>query len=879
MLVLTNGDPDFVKNCTKFEDRLGKGGFGVVYKGQNLRNGQMLAIKESIVEKDDVQQTLQEYRLLVELSHKNIVETYAFTYDEQLKQSSIYMEYMPEGSAHDFIKTRFSNGIPSSLISKYLLDILNGLAFAHSRGLIHRDIKPANMLVDSNGRCKLADFGLCKRIRENTDVTHHRHVVGTVRYMSPQVFAGKYSSSSDIWALGCSLLEMKTGYPPYHDSDKDAIQLSFAIANGKLRPAVPPDVSEVFRNFTELCLKECKSVSCESLLDHPFFTEEQPTKDYPRSPMASSNSHNNGTILAHSHKDPTARSVSNATNKADALIGWIRDIPNVQLVENAVEAAAALIQQGCSSDGRDLLFQQTILHSSLRFVAVLFCEESYLQQDVQSTTDTCLDIINQRKAEISASASDPSYTGYVFMLTTITAGLNLLKRAQTADRSAVVQNQVEASQILLNPSSTTDEAEAVLDHYSFIKDVRTHDLFTIIFKLLVKNSACMPGYICTALRESFSKTDIVARGGGWEIWYAAIEHLAQLTLSTQDEMLQYYCYFGGPDKKGVGLRSLLTDLPEHIPEHDRQKLRERAAEALVVLIHAQLPTPLNSTVLQDIKHDMIPYIQSKNLITLTGLRQRLDLKPATDWIQVEYSHPEGLCPRSPAPEADYQHLIFQDNNSILWQDFWERVSLHLNQPKYIIDYGYLFPLVKYLVQCCTTNPFIEADEFRRFQRYFPLPEMMPNLAWMNNKQIFKLDCDSKTAEALLKSKPLGTFLIRPAKREKGKLVLTIVVLHHGVTKITHKIIFYRENIANHLVVDAFAVTRQDPQKEMKGLKPFMEWILAKAPNDFIKGCGETIINPLSREGCTHDDTEVSSEFYIYDTYGQPSTPIPNPLAQ
>ena len=809
MLLLTNGDPDFVRNCTRFDELLGRGGFGVVYRGQNLRNGQMLAIKESQVERDDVEQTLREYRLLVELSHKNIVETYAFTYDDQLKQSAIYMEFMPEGSAHDLIRTRFSNGIPSSLISRYLFDILNGLAFAHSRGLIHRDIKPANMLVDSNGGCKLADFGLCSRIREHTDVTSHRHVVGTVRYMSPKVFGGSYSGSSDIWALGCSLIEMKTGLPPYHDSDRDAIQLSFAIANGRLRPVIPRDASEVFKGFTDLCLKECSSITCDNLLEHAFFTVEQPTT-YPRSPMGASTGSNAIPDASQSHKEQSITNVSSvsASNKADALIGWIRGIPNVQLVQNAVEAAAALIQQGCDSDGRDLLFQQTILHSALRFVAVLFCDENYLQEDVQSTADTCLCLINKRKSELSSTI--PNYTSYLFILTTIASGFSLLKKAQTADRSVVVQNQVEASQILLNPSSTSEQAEAVLEHYNFIRDTRNNDLFTIIFKLLVKNAACMPGYICTALREYVTKTDKVTKGGGWEVPFAAVEHLTQLTLTTTDESLQYCCYFGGADQRGIGLRAFLTDLPEHIPEQDRQKLRERAAESIVTIIHAQLPSPLNSAVLQDIKTEMIPYIHSKSLLTLSSLRQHLELKPATDWNQVEYSQADGLCPKTPAPEAetDYQRLIFKGSVCLSWDDFWGRVSLHLNQPSYAADFSYLFPLVKYLVQCCTTKSEIQAEEFRKFQKYFPIQDMMQQLAWLNNKQVFKLDCDSRTAEQLLRSKPLGTFIIRPAKRELGKLVLTIVVLHQHVSKITHKIIFYRANIAKHLVVDAFTVTRQ-----------------------------------------------------------------------
>eukprot|EP00754_Rhynchopus_humris_P049407 Rhum_TRINITY_DN8383_c0_g2::Rhum_TRINITY_DN8383_c0_g2_i1::g.27593::m.27593 len=243
---------EYARQCRRFNKKLGEGGFGVVWQGQNIMTAQYVAIKDMKADAESlVRESVREYEFLTELRHPNVVDVYAYVYDADKKMASIFMEYMSQGSLSNVIKTVYPKGMPLALVSKYTGDVLKGLNCAHQRGLIHRDIKPANMLVATTGALKLADFGLCKKRRDQTG----SHVAGTIRYMSQDALRGRYNEDTDIWAVGCSILEMATGNPPYYRTKLSGPQLTYAILHGTVRPETPQSTRfPEFQEFAALCL-------------------------------------------------------------------------------------------------------------------------------------------------------------------------------------------------------------------------------------------------------------------------------------------------------------------------------------------------------------------------------------------------------------------------------------------------------------------------------------------------------------------------------------------------------------------------------------------------------------------------------------------------
>lgn len=101
--------------------------------------------------------------------------------------------------------------LSESIIRKYALQILEGLEYLHSHNIIHRDIKGANILVDRDGVCKLSDFGGAKIIEQEIDIKRNSFK-GTPNWMAPETVKKlEHSRFSDIWSLGCTLIEMATG--------------------------------------------------------------------------------------------------------------------------------------------------------------------------------------------------------------------------------------------------------------------------------------------------------------------------------------------------------------------------------------------------------------------------------------------------------------------------------------------------------------------------------------------------------------------------------------------------------------------------------------------------------------------------------------------
>ncbi|KAG5482147.1 hypothetical protein CUR178_06006 [Leishmania enriettii] len=217
---------------------LGQGSHGKVFRAWDEMTGRYLAAKELPLDTSKapsvaVREVLQEYTVLTELSHPNIVRVIAFMVMRE--KARIYMEWMPSGSLQDVLRHHPRGVLRESVVRRYARDVVSGLAYLHSRGVIHRDVKPANMLLSSDGTVKLTDFGTSLVFSGRNRTLQSSAIIGTAAYMAPECVQGTYSPASDIWSFGCSVVQLLTGNMPWYNaqagSSPEPIALLFKIGS------------------------------------------------------------------------------------------------------------------------------------------------------------------------------------------------------------------------------------------------------------------------------------------------------------------------------------------------------------------------------------------------------------------------------------------------------------------------------------------------------------------------------------------------------------------------------------------------------------------------------------------------------------------------
>lgn len=158
----------------------------------------------------------------------------------------------------------------------YTKQIVVGLEYLHSNGIAHRDIKGANVLVTDTGTVKLADFGASKQRRASEDSLDKpfESLKGTPCFMAPEVIRQQgYGSRADIWSLGCTILEMISGRPPWSEK-RDNSSIMYKIATTTGPPRFPHKLSSTAKDFLRRCFERnpmCRATALELLL-HPFLS-------------------------------------------------------------------------------------------------------------------------------------------------------------------------------------------------------------------------------------------------------------------------------------------------------------------------------------------------------------------------------------------------------------------------------------------------------------------------------------------------------------------------------------------------------------------------------------------------------------------------------
>ena len=224
---------EVIRGRYRLEQRIGHSGMSEVWLATDLELDRPVALK-LLAPNADRQRFEREARAAAALSHPNINQL--FDFGETAGRPYMVLEFLPGGTLEDQLGD--DQPLPDEQTERIARDLADGLAHAHANGLIHRDLKPSNVLFDSEGRAKIADFGIAHMGDAGT-LTEAGTVLGTAAYISPEQASGAPASdASDVYSFGVILYRMLTGRLPFESVDPMQLVLQH-------RDVAPPPISSL----------------------------------------------------------------------------------------------------------------------------------------------------------------------------------------------------------------------------------------------------------------------------------------------------------------------------------------------------------------------------------------------------------------------------------------------------------------------------------------------------------------------------------------------------------------------------------------------------------------------------------------------------------
>ncbi|OIW16500.1 hypothetical protein TanjilG_32170 [Lupinus angustifolius] len=247
---------------------IGKGAFGTVDIAVAKSNGQLFAVKSVDLKTGlpgQIEALENEIKILRGMNSPHVIKFLGddITCEGTTSYHNLHLEYMPGGTVADMDHA----DVDELLVRRYAWCLVHALRDVHELGVVHCDVKGRNVLLAGEGSvAKLADFGSA------VEFTGEDHVLprGSPMWMAPEVIRREYQGpESDVWSLGCTVIEMVTGKMPWEDDGFETLnRIGFS---GEL-PEFPAELSELGHDFLEKCLRRDPKErwSCNQLLQHPF---------------------------------------------------------------------------------------------------------------------------------------------------------------------------------------------------------------------------------------------------------------------------------------------------------------------------------------------------------------------------------------------------------------------------------------------------------------------------------------------------------------------------------------------------------------------------------------------------------------------------------
>jgi serine/threonine protein kinase len=286
-------------------ERIGRGGMGTVWRAEDELLGRQVAVKRvhAPLQLSDEEiatlheRTRREARSAARITHPDVVTIHDVV--EDAGAPCIVMEYVPSSTLGDLLK-RHGTIAPSEAVW-IGCRMIAALRAAHAAGVLHRDVKPANVLLGTDGRVVLTDFGVAQAVGTST-LTRTGELIGSIDYLPPErVKGGSPSPASDLWALGATLYQAVEGRPPFR---KDTpVETAYAIAVDPLEP--PRQAGPLADLIEKLLTKEPEDRPGAEYVEQVLreLAEEAPTEGMPEPPTES---------------QPTPSSVTGTTKPAPA---------------------------------------------------------------------------------------------------------------------------------------------------------------------------------------------------------------------------------------------------------------------------------------------------------------------------------------------------------------------------------------------------------------------------------------------------------------------------------------------------------------------------------------------------------------------------------
>lgn len=274
-----------------FDELIGKGSFGRVYKGRQNSTGKVVAVKVLDIDEADFQafgdmrdEQIRDFNKEIQILRR-AQESGAENLNQMIEALPVHSqlwlicEYCPGGSVKTLMRAT-----KDRLEEKYLIVVARELAKAlkglHQAGIMHRDVKAANVLIHENGGLQLCDFGIAAAIEGQTD--KRRTFVGTLHWMPPELWADKpeYNDEVDVWGYGCTLFECATGTPPNADV-RERQQLKMRMRRLKQSISLPDKENMVFSDGLKSLVKyalnpdAASRPSMHDILQHDFLADTE----------------------------------------------------------------------------------------------------------------------------------------------------------------------------------------------------------------------------------------------------------------------------------------------------------------------------------------------------------------------------------------------------------------------------------------------------------------------------------------------------------------------------------------------------------------------------------------------------------------------------